>query len=88
MSFVFDTNTVVSACLNKRSLPAIALSDAERSKNPIFYSEQTLSELARVLRRDKFSSFIDLNDITKIISKIRGSWVKVDIGAYDTIQVW
>ena len=79
MRFVFDTNILISACLRSNSLPALALKHAELSDAEIIYSDLTLAEISRVLRRDKFSSFICPEDVLRIINKIKECWIKIEV---------
>jgi predicted nucleic acid-binding protein len=50
--FVFDTNTIVSALLFKRSIPRQAFDKASQN-GKILQSVDSFQELASVLRRDK-----------------------------------
>ncbi|HNS39366.1 MAG: putative toxin-antitoxin system toxin component, PIN family [Anaerolineae bacterium] len=55
--FVFDTNSVVSALLLKNSISRRAF-DRARTEGAFLVSLATVSELADVLRRDKFNKYI------------------------------
>ncbi len=58
MKFVFDTNVLISPCLNPGGLPAKALKVAERNGTLIF-SLETKLEFEKVLLRDYFDKYID-----------------------------
>lgn len=55
--FVFDTNTIVSALLFKRSIPRQAFDKASQN-GKILQSADSFQELASVLRRDKFDKYV------------------------------
>ncbi|MDP4220349.1 MAG: putative toxin-antitoxin system toxin component, PIN family [Bacteroidota bacterium] len=80
---IFDTNVLVSALLMKHSTPRKAFSAALRN-SILLASEETLTELEEVLRRQKldkysrledriyfFRAFIDLVEVVPITSVIR-----------------
>lgn len=56
--YVFDTNTLISAVLMKRSVPRQALTLAVTS-GVLLFSDLTLSELMSVLARPKFDRYVD-----------------------------
>lgn len=59
--FVLDTNVIVSALLNKRSVPRQAL-DHARKTGQLLLSPQLHAELDRILRKPKFDRYLDLED--------------------------
>ncbi len=54
--YVFDTNTLVSAALMKRSVPRQALTMAVAT-GALLFTDRTLSELTMVLARPKFDRY-------------------------------
>lgn len=67
---VFDTSTLVGAALKPDSLPDRALSHAILSHN-VLASDETLSELETVLKREKFERYIDLSSRMAFFEKYR-----------------
>ncbi|MDO8992093.1 putative toxin-antitoxin system toxin component, PIN family [Daejeonella sp.] len=69
-TFVFDTNTLISASLIKKSINGTAIDKAILS-GKIAMSSQTLEELTLVIFRKKFDKYF-LNDIERleIVDKI------------------
>lgn len=55
--FVFDSNTLISASLLKKSVPRLAL-DQARQQGKLLFSLTTISELNDVLRRQEFNKYV------------------------------
>ena len=68
-NFVFDTNSLISALLIPSSISRQALNKAITAGNLIF-SEETLSELNKVLIRSKFDKYIKLGDRMEFIERL------------------
>lgn len=67
---IFDTSTLVSAALRRESAPYQALLKALRT-GEICASAETLQELTRVLERDKFDRYLDLESRRSFITLMR-----------------
>jgi len=78
MRLVIDTNVLVSAILSPDSISAQVLNWGENN-TIILYSTATLTELLSVLRRSKFSKYIDPKDIDGLAIRIKTTWVFVEI---------
>jgi len=63
---VVDTNTLISRLLLPRSIPAAAVRKATAS-GQLLVSEATLAELADVLARPKFTSYVPIADRQQFI---------------------
>ena len=76
-SFVFDTNSLVSALLLPSSVNRMALKKADDAGTLIFSSE-TLDELKEVLIRSKFDKYVSLEDRLEYIGRLesRGNIIK------------
>ncbi len=71
--FVFDTNTIVSALLFRHSVPRQAFGRA-LSSGTILTSEPLVMELSRVLARDRFDSYLSLEERNEfLVALIRNS---------------
>lgn len=68
-NLVFDTNSLISALLIPSSISRQALDKAVTAGNLIF-SEETLSELNKVLIRSKFDKYIKLNERMEFIERL------------------
>lgn len=68
-NFVFDTNSLISALLIPSSVSRQALDKAVIAGNLIF-SEETLSELNKVLIRAKFDKYIKLDERIEFIERL------------------
>lgn len=69
---VIDTGTLVSASFRFGSIPSQAYSKALR-EFAVCVSEETLVELEKVLRRDKFDRYISLEDRLAFLELYRKS---------------
>jgi hypothetical protein len=78
--FVFDTNTIISAALFKRSIPRQALDHAQEA-GVLLVSEATTNELITVLLRDKFDKYIDRDTRAEFLASFLQRTVLVDIVA-------
>lgn len=67
--FVFDTNVIVSALLNKRSVPRQALEHG-RSFGQVLLSQQLHAEVDRILRKPKFDRYLDLEDRLQFLASL------------------
>jgi putative PIN family toxin of toxin-antitoxin system len=65
-SFVFDTNTLISAALSPHSTNALAVKKAE-TLGEIVYSNRTWNEFLSVIYQSKFDKYFSLEDRTKIV---------------------
>ncbi len=54
--FIFDTNTLISAALNAKSVPAQAFRNGLTLGN-VVYSDETIAEFTDVINRTKFDKF-------------------------------
>jgi putative PIN family toxin of toxin-antitoxin system len=66
---VFDTSTLVSAAILPGSVPDQALPHAILFERP-YVSEETLSELGRVLRLRKFDRYVGLDSRVEFFEKL------------------
>lgn len=78
---VLDTNVLVSALLNKSSVPAMILDEAADGSIAPLYDDDILAEYEDVLHRKKFP-FAE-RDIRAVIEAIKSRGVHVEAGAVD-----
>jgi len=78
MRLVLDTNVLVSAILSPSSISAKILNWGE-DNGVILYSESTLTEVLSVLKRPKFSKYIDHEDIDELSIRIKTVWLFIEI---------
>jgi len=78
MRLVLDTNVLVSAILSPNSIAAKVLNWGE-DNGVILYSEATLREVLSVLKRSKFSKYIDHDDIDGLSIRIKTVWLFIEI---------
>lgn len=71
MCWVFDTNTLISRLLMPGGVPANAVDHALAS-GILLVSEDTMNELARVLDRPKFDSYVSREDRRQFIHLLGG----------------
>ncbi len=78
MRIVIDTNIWVSYLL-KPHTPLGALIECIESKHNFLYSHELLSEVAKVIMRDKFRPYIDSEDIRNFLQalEIKGQLIQV-----------
>jgi putative PIN family toxin of toxin-antitoxin system len=78
--WVVDTNTVVSALLFEHSTPGRAFSHA-RATGVLLQSEATKMELARVLERDKFDTYVQRDTRREFLAALfdEAEEVEVDV---------
>jgi putative PIN family toxin of toxin-antitoxin system len=76
--WAFDTNVLVSAALDRGSLPAIALRQAQRN-GVLLLSRETESELADVIARPKFDRYLNDSLRTEFFSILRHGAERVEI---------
>ena len=78
---VLDTNVLVSALLNKSSVPAMILDEAADGSIAPLYDDVILAEYEDVLHRKKFP-FAE-RDIRAVIEAIKSRGIHVEAGAVD-----
>ena len=78
---VLDTNVLVSAMLNKSSVPAMILDEAADGSIAPLYDDDILAEYEDVLHRKKFP-FAE-RDIRAVIEAIKSRGIHVEAGAVD-----
>lgn len=78
MRLVLDTNVLVSAILSPNSISAKVLNWGE-DNGTILYSTDTLTEILSVLRRSKFTKYIDPEDIDGLSIRIKTAWIFIEI---------
>ena len=78
---VLDTNVLVSALLNKSSVPAMILDEAADGSIAPLYDDDILAEYEDVLHRKKFP-FAE-RDIRAVIEAIKSRGIHVEAGAVD-----
>ena len=78
---VLDTNVLVSALLNKSSVPAMILDEAADGSIAPLYDDDILAEYEDVLHRKKFP-FAE-RDIRAVIEAIKSRGTHVEAGAVD-----
>ncbi|MDD5065247.1 MAG: putative toxin-antitoxin system toxin component, PIN family [Phycisphaerae bacterium] len=61
---IFDTNALVSAVINAKSIPALVFETAKK-EHDLFISEETITELQQVMARKKFDRYFIGNDATR-----------------------
>ena len=71
MSWVFDTNTLISRLLMPGGIPANAVDHALAS-GILLVSEDSMNELVRVLDRPKFDSYVSREDRRRFIELLGG----------------
>jgi putative PIN family toxin of toxin-antitoxin system len=76
-NIVFDTNSLISALLIPSSISRKALDKGLATGNLLF-SEETLSELNKVLLRSKFDKYIRLDERMEFIERLEteGTFIK------------
>jgi putative PIN family toxin of toxin-antitoxin system len=67
--FVFDTNVLISALMFSRSKPRLAW-DRARKTGVILASQDTLQELASVLRRPKLTAYVSFAEGTLFLTEL------------------
>jgi uncharacterized protein len=77
-NFVFDTNTLVSASLIKKSNPRLALNIARKS-GTVLFSEDTLEELNEVLFRRKLDKYILRSNKYIFLASLVNNSVIIDV---------
>ena len=78
MRLVLDTNVLVSAILSPNSISAKILNWGE-DNSVILYSDATLTEVLSILKRSKFSKYIDHGDIDGLSIRIKTVWLLIKI---------
>jgi len=78
LRFVFDTNTVVSALLMKRSVPREALDEAQ-NHGKLLISIDVLNELNDVLRREKFNKYVTEEERLQFLSAMVRDAVHINV---------
>ena len=78
LRFVFDTNTVVSALLMKRSVPREALDEAQ-NHGKLLISIDVLNELNDVLRREKFNKYVTEEERLQFLSAMVRDAVYINV---------
>ena len=68
-NFVFDTNSLISALLISSSISRQAL-DKALTAGSLIFSEETLSELNKVLLRSKFDKYVKLDERMEFIERL------------------
>lgn len=76
--FVFDTNTVISAALFRRSIPRQAL-DKALSIGSLLASEATTIELMAVFLRDKFDRYLQREKRELFLAYLLRQMILIDI---------
>ena len=78
MRLVFDTNVLISALLLPGSVPRKAL-DRALASGRVLLSLPVLGELNRVLARKRFRTYVDEEDVRRLLGAlVRGTdWVEV-----------
>lgn len=61
---IFDTNALISAVINAKSKPARVFETAKK-EHDLFFSEETLAELQKVIARRKFDRYFIGNDTNR-----------------------
>lgn len=69
LSFVFDTNALISVALLVNSTNKLALQKAEKI-GKIFFSAETLLELTEVLVRKKFDKYLSTQERVEFVNRI------------------
>lgn len=69
MVFVVDTNTLISAILKQDGLPMKALKLAQQT-GTIIVSEEIMAEIQAVIIRDKFNSYLPLEERRAALAEI------------------
>jgi uncharacterized protein len=83
---VMDTSTLVSAALRIGSVPHQALLEA-LARFDLCASEETLTELERVLTREKFDPYLDRELRSAFVALIRRSIHLFAVGSSDMTTV-
>ena len=83
---VFDSSTLVSAVLRRRSLPRNALLEALH-RCEVCASAETLAELDEVLERSKFDRYLDRKKRRAFASKLRRDMQMVVVEESDMVEV-
>ena len=76
--FVVDTNVLVSRLLLPYSIPGQAFAKAQATGD-LLVSDDTLSELAKVLSRPKFDKYLSAKERRKFFSLLAPLCIKVEI---------
>lgn len=66
--FVFDTNSLISAAILPRSVPALALQKAEQ-QGFLFVSKSTLDEFSEVIQRPKFTKYLSFETRLRFLNQ-------------------
>ncbi len=69
LRFVFDTNTIISAVLLKKSISRKVFDEA-LAQGKLLISLDTLNELNRVLRRKKFNEYVTEQERLRFLSAL------------------
>jgi putative PIN family toxin of toxin-antitoxin system len=77
-TFVFDTNTLISAHLIKNSVPRLALNIA-LEKGLVIQSNETLKEFAETFIKPKFDRYISLQSRMQAISEFEKRTVEIKV---------
>lgn len=77
-SVVFDTSTLISAAIRTTSVPAQAYQLALKSCR-LYASEETLDELANVLRRDYLDRYLERNEREKFLLVYLNSVIRLPV---------
>lgn len=77
-SVVFDTSTLISAAIRTASAPAQAYQLALKSCR-LYASEETLDELANVLRRDYLDRYLERNEREKFLLVYTNSVIRMPV---------
>jgi putative PIN family toxin of toxin-antitoxin system len=87
-SFVFDTNSLISALILPSSISRLCLEKADKLGQLVF-SEETLNELNEVIIRSKFDKYVSLSDRLEYIEKleVRGRIVETSSNFSDCRDV-
>jgi len=83
---VFDSSTLVSAALRRRSPPRDALMEALR-KCDVCATVETLAEIEEVLERCKFDRYLELEKRRTFVSKLRRDVQMFVVENSDGLQV-
>lgn len=78
LRFVFDTNTIVSALLMKRSVPREAF-DTAKTTGTLLISLDVLNELNDVLRREKFNKYVTEEERMQFLSALVRDAINIEI---------
>lgn len=71
MIAIFDTNILISALLNSRSLPALLIDEWTERRFDLVSSEEQLDELRRVSRYPKVAAHISAQHAGRLVKQLR-----------------